>query len=71
MATVTSIPSPVTSQRGWFRFSLRTFLLFVAIASVWLGWMVIRARTQREAVAGIQSAGGTVLFDCHENGPRN
>jgi hypothetical protein len=54
----------------WLRFSLRTFLLFVAIASVWLGWVVNGARKQRAAVEAIQSAGGTILFDNHESGPR-
>ena len=47
----------------WFRFSLRTLLLLIAVLCVWLGIQVNAARRQREAVAAIQSAGGSVVYD--------
>jgi len=47
----------------WFRFSLRTLLLLVTALCVWLGIQVNAARRQREAVAAILSAGGTVVYD--------
>jgi hypothetical protein len=37
-------------------------LLIVAVAG-WLGWICHRARVQREAVAAIEAAGGTVNYD--------
>lgn len=57
-------------RRVWLRFSLRTFLVLVAVASLWLGWIVSRARNQRIAVEAVQAAGGTVLFDFQETAPR-
>ncbi len=63
--------SPTRPRRVRLRFSLRTVLLLVTIACLWLGWVVNRARTQRAAVDAIQSAGGTIRFDYHENGPRS
>lgn len=36
-----------------------------------VGWQTHRARTQRRAIAAIQAAGGTVMFNHHEQGPRS
>jgi hypothetical protein len=47
----------------WFRFSLRTLLLVIAVLCVWLGIQVNAARRQKEAVAAIQKAGGEINFD--------
>ena len=68
MATAAASSNP---RRVWFRYSLRGFLLLVAVVSLWLSWFVSSARTQRAAVNAIQSAGGTILFDYHESGPRS
>src|SRR5262245_63470489 len=47
----------------WFRFSLRTLLLLIAALCVWLGIQVNAAHRQKEAVAAITKAGGTVIYD--------
>src|SRR5262245_16652414 len=47
----------------WLRFSLRTMLLLITALSIWLGLQVNAARRQREAVAAILKAGGTVFYD--------
>ena len=50
-------------KRRWFRFSLRTLLVLMTVLCVWIGIQVNSARRQREAVAAILKAGGTVAFD--------
>jgi hypothetical protein len=50
-------------MRKWLRFSLRTLLLLITALCVWLGIQVTSARRQREAVAAIIKAGGTVFYD--------
>jgi hypothetical protein len=45
------------------RFSLRTFLITVAIFAVTIGWYVDRAERQRRAVQRIEQHGGKVFFD--------
>lgn len=62
--------STAPTRRSWFRFSFRTLLVFVALVAAWLAWTVHRVRTQRLALASIQSAGGNVMFEYHETGPR-
>ncbi len=47
----------------WLRFSLRTLLLIITAICVWIGIQVNAARRQREAVATITKAGGTVVYD--------
>src|ERR1051326_8272874 len=47
----------------WLRFSLRTLLLLVMALCVWLGIQVNAARRQREAVAVLEKAGATVIYD--------
>jgi hypothetical protein len=51
-------------KRRWFRFSLRALLVLVTVLCVWLGVKVNVARRQKEAVAAILRAGGTVCYDC-------
>ena len=61
------------TRRRWFRFSLRTFLVFTVVLSIALGWLgsvLVRVRHQREIVAHIQAHGGHVLFD-YELDPTN
>ena len=50
-------------RRRWFRFSLRMLLVVVTVLCVWLAIKVNAARRQKEAVAAILSAGGTVNYD--------
>jgi hypothetical protein len=54
-------------RRKWFQFSLRSFLLVVTAACLWLGWHV-RPVDQNEAVAAIEEMGGLVRWDLGENG---
>jgi hypothetical protein len=51
------------SHRHRFQYSLRSFLVVLTAAAVWLGVVVNRAREQREAVRAIEASGGTVLYD--------
>jgi hypothetical protein len=55
--------TPVKRRRRWFRFSMRTLMVVITLLSVWLGIQVNAARRQKEAVAVILSAGGTVNYD--------
>jgi hypothetical protein len=57
-------------KRRWFRYSLRGLFAVTTIVALFVGWTVHRARTQRLAVAKIQAASGTIMYDYHENGPR-
>jgi hypothetical protein len=45
-------------------------LVAVALFAVWLALTMYSVRTQRNAVAAIQSSGGTILYDYHESAPR-
>ena len=53
---------PTKPKRRWFRFSLRMLLVVVTVLCVWLGFKVNAARRQREAVAAILKAGGSVNY---------
>ncbi|MCE9544209.1 MAG: hypothetical protein K8T25_01605 [Planctomycetia bacterium] len=47
-------PTPAKPEpRRWFRFSIRSLLLFTALVAVWLGYETRRVAVQREAVAAI------------------
>jgi len=66
--------SPTTvkpkSRRRWFRFSLRTALVTVALLSVWLGVKVQEARRQQSAVAAMLKLGVWIDYD-YEYDPQN
>jgi len=49
--------------RRYLRFSLRGLIVVVFVIGVWLGWIVRQARVQRDAVAAITAAGGSVNYD--------
>jgi hypothetical protein len=49
--------------RRFIRFSVRGLTVLVLVIGAGLGWLVRGARIQREAVAAITSAGGTVYYD--------
>src|SRR5262245_58642988 len=51
------------SWRRWLRLSVRALMVLVLITGGGLGWMLHRARVQRDAVAVLQRAGGQVTYD--------
>jgi hypothetical protein len=53
---------PCSRAKFRLRFSLRTLLLVVTVASVWLGYQADRVTKQRHAVAAILAAGGRVTY---------
>jgi internalin A len=61
---ITSVAKPAKPRRRWVRFSLRTSLLGLTVLCVCLALTVNAARRQREAVAAILKAGGSIKFDC-------
>ena len=58
-----SQPKPRYRLRRFFRFSLRTFLILVALIGVGLGVHLHRAKTQQAAVEAIRDYGGWVRYD--------
>jgi internalin A len=56
-------PDNKPKGRRWKTISLRGLLLLVLVIAVWLGWIVQKARQQREAVAALQKLGGFVHYD--------
>ncbi len=56
-------PRRTWRQRLRFRLSVRALMVLVLILGVWMGWVVRRARVQREVVAAIRQAGGEVRYD--------
>ncbi len=57
-------PKPLS--RPWWnyvRFSLRALVVLVLLIGAGLGWLVRSADVQRDAVAAIRKAGGTVAYD--------
>ena len=58
--------SSATSRRCWFRYSLRSFLIAVVVASLPLGWLaktINRVRQQRAAIETIVASGAQYRFD--------
>src|SRR4051812_16392992 len=55
--------APVARPKRRLRVSLRGLMVFVLIVGTGLGWMIHRARVQKEAVAAIERAGGDVVYD--------
>src|SRR5262249_54176005 len=59
---------PRRSAFRWWRlvhFSVRGLIVLVLVVACWMGWIVQSARIQREAVKGIEKAGGVVAYDRH------
>jgi hypothetical protein len=46
-----------------FMFSLRTMMILVLVFGGWLGWFVRSVQVQRDAVAAVKNAGGSVFYD--------
>ena len=57
-------------SRFVIRFSLRVMMIVVLVVGSGLGWVVQRARIQREAVAGVKRAGGSAWYDWQWKGGR-
>jgi hypothetical protein len=60
--------SSVPVKRRWFRvrFSVRAMIVLVVVVGCGLGWVVHRARVQRDAVSALLRMGGrgtVVLYD--------
>jgi hypothetical protein len=65
---VTVKPKPLS--RPWWnyvRFSLRALIVLVLLIGAGLGWLVRSAHVQRDAVAAIRRAGGSVSYDWEWN----
>ena len=60
-----SSPSDRVSRpwQRFLRFSVRGLILIVIVLGAGLGWIVRQAHIQRDAVAAIRKAGGTVSYD--------
>jgi internalin A len=53
----------VEAKRRRFGLSLRVLMVVVLVLGGGFGWLAYRARVQRQAVAAIEAAGGTVFYD--------
>src|ERR1043165_4269224 len=49
--------------RRWFRFRLRTLIFVWLVLSAWLGWWIVNAKQQRDAVANIKNLTSEVFVD--------
>ncbi len=49
-----------TGIRARSRLSVRALMVLVLVCGGWLGWVVHRARVQKDAVAAIERAGGGI-----------
>jgi hypothetical protein len=61
------LPVSPPNRRWWrgsrIRLSLRGLMALVLLLGIWMGWYVRRVKLQRDAVAAIKRAGGTVAYD--------
>lgn len=60
-----SDPRPAKPKLRWYQFSLRSLLIAILMLGVFFGWLggkVQRIRSERNAVAEIQSIGGIVYY---------
>ena len=47
-------------KRRWFRYSLRTLAIVIAIFACWLGWNANQVRERREMIVRVRMQGGRV-----------
>src|SRR5262245_1503912 len=59
-----------TLWRRRLRISVRALMVLVLIVGGGLGWVIYRARVQRDAVATIRRAGGDVAYSWQWSGGR-
>jgi hypothetical protein len=64
-----SMATTETSRRRRFAFSLRTLMIVVLIVGGLFGWKANRAYTQRQAVAAIREAKGSITYDFQDFPP--
>jgi hypothetical protein len=55
--------------RRFLRFSMRGLIVMVLVSGLGLGWLVCSARIQREAVAAITAAGGSIEYGGESSNP--
>ncbi len=55
------------SWPSYVRFSVRGLMVLVLVIGAGLGWLVRSTRIQREAVAAIRDAGGSVKYGWERN----
>ena len=55
-------------KRRLLQFSLRGLVVFCAVACVWIGIWINRAREQREVVQWIEKQGGNVIYENETKG---
>ena len=61
---MTSQPDPLLRPwRRFLRLSVRGLIVLVLVIGAGLGWIVHQAHVQRDAVAAIKNAGGSVKYD--------
>ncbi len=62
---VASMPAEPASRswRRYLRVSVRGLIALVVVIGTGLGWLVRSARIQRDAVAAIENAGGSLVYD--------
>jgi Leucine-rich repeat (LRR) protein len=66
---MTELVRPVAYPwRRYVRFSVRGLMVLTLLIGVWMGWIVRSARIQREAVAAILAAGGSVSYESKVRG---
>ncbi len=58
-ATASNLPP----RRRWFRLSLRTLMVLVIPLMAGLSWLAHSIQLQRESIAAVRAAGGTVIYD--------
>lgn len=58
----TSVPRRL-NWRQCFQYRLRTLLILTTVIAITLTWWSYKAKRQREAVATIETAGGSVMYD--------
>ena len=56
------MPPATQSRSRWLRVSLRGLMVLVLVIGGGLGWLVHRARVQRDAVVAITRTGGSVRY---------
>ena len=61
------MPDQTEPRPGWrlprIRLSVRALMLLILVFGCWLSWYVRRVQVQRDAVAAIKRAGGSVAYD--------
>ena len=60
---MTDQAKPVRRPSQSLRFSVRRLIVLVLVIGAGLGWLVRSAHVQREAVAAVEQAGGSVSYD--------